>query len=90
MVEDNKSFVLLALMLFRKEFARHTTTTVDQVKVMKKLYVPQEKKSFFRHLPKLIKVTAGMEPRAAMQDMNFTGEVTRQANPPTSQFKRKN
>ena len=61
MAEDNKSFVSSAPM---KEFAKQATTTVDQVKAMKKL----RKRVFPDTTPKVIKAVVGVEPRAAVQD----------------------
>jgi len=51
MVEDRKSFVSSAPMLFGEEFAEQATTTVGQVKAMKKLHFNPEKKSFSRYHP---------------------------------------
>ena len=47
MAEDGKSFASAAPMLFGEEFAKQATTTVEQVKAMKKLNVPSEKKGLF-------------------------------------------
>ena len=47
MAEDGKSFASAAPMLFGEEFAKQATTIVEQVKAMKKLNVPFEKKSLF-------------------------------------------
>ena len=47
MAEDSKSFSSTAAMLFREEFAKQATATVEQVKAMKKLNIPSEKKGHF-------------------------------------------
>jgi len=52
MAEDSKSFVSSAPMLFGEEFAKQATTTVDQVKAMKKLNFQSEKKSFSGYHPR--------------------------------------
>ena len=49
MAEDNKNFTAAAPMLIGEEFAKQATTTVEQVKVMKKLTITSEE--FFRILP---------------------------------------
>ena len=50
MAEDNKSFASSAPMLFGEEFAKQATTTVDQVKAMKKLSFSE--KSFSGYHPR--------------------------------------
>ena len=47
MAEDAKSFSSAAPMLFGEEFAKQATATVEQVKAMKKLNIPSEKKGHF-------------------------------------------
>ena len=47
MAEDAKSFSSAAPMLFGEEFAKQAMATVEQVKAMKKLNIPSEKKSHF-------------------------------------------
>ena len=42
MAEDGKSFASAVPMLFGEEFAKQATTTVEQVKAMKKLNVPEK------------------------------------------------
>lgn len=81
MVEDNQSFASSAPMLFGEKFAKQPTTTVEQVKAMKKLNVPQEKK-FFHILSPNSPAAARVEPRGVIRDITLTGEVTRQANLP--------
>ena len=68
MVEDNKSFVSAVPMLFGEEFAKRAITTVDQVKAIKKLNFPSEKRVFSDTTFKVIKAVAEMQPRAAVQD----------------------
>jgi len=51
MTEDSKSFVSLTPMLFGEEFAKQATTTVDQVKAMKKLNFNSDKKKEFFRIP---------------------------------------
>ena len=51
MSDDSKSFTLSAPMLFGDEFAKQATTTVQQIKAMKKLNIPSEKKGHFFWLP---------------------------------------
>ena len=88
MTEDNKSFVFSAPMLLGQEFAKLATTTVDQMKTMKKLSFSPEKKSFSGYHPVVIKAVAGVEPREVVQDTSpFRGEDTRQAIHPTAQHK---
>ena len=82
MAEDNKSFVSAAPMLFGEEFAKQATTTVDQVKAMKKLNFPPEK-VFLDTTPKAV---AGVQPRVAVQDTSpIRGEDTRWASHSTAQ-----
>ena len=47
MAEDAKSFSSAAPMLFGEEFAKQATATVEQMKAMKKLNIPSEKKGHF-------------------------------------------
>ena len=51
MVEDDKSFRSSAPMLLGEEFAKQAIATVEQVKAMKKLNIPLEKKSFSGYHP---------------------------------------
>ena len=46
MAEDNKNFTAMAPMLLGEEFAKQATTTVEQVKAIKKLTILTEKKNF--------------------------------------------
>ena len=88
MAEDNESFVSSAPMLFGEEFAKQATTTVDQVKAMKKLSF-SEKKSFSGYHPRSYQTAvAGVEPRATVQNTSrIRGEGTRQASHPTAKDK---
>ena len=52
MAEDGKNFTSAAPMLFGEEFAKQATTTVEQVKAMKKLNVPEEKGLFSGYHPR--------------------------------------
>ena len=47
MADDCKNFSDAAPMLFGESFAKQATTTVKQVKAIKKLHIPSEKKRFF-------------------------------------------
>ena len=47
MTEDAKSFSSAAPMLFGEEFAKQAMATVEQMKAMKKLNIPSEKKGHF-------------------------------------------
>ena len=47
MAEDKKNFESAAPMLFGEEFAKAATDRVDQVKAMKKISRPEEKKGSF-------------------------------------------
>ena len=47
MAEDARSFSCAAPMLYGEEFAKQAAVTVEQVKAMKKLNIPSEKKGHF-------------------------------------------
>ena len=69
MADDSKSFTSSASMLFGDEFAKQATTTVEQIKAMKKLNIPSEEKGLFlATTPEVTKADAGVEPRATVQD----------------------
>ena len=59
MAEDNKNFTTAAPMLFGEEFAKQATTTVEQVKAMKKLTITLEKRIFPDTTPKVITAAVG-------------------------------
>ena len=59
MAEDNKNFTAAAPMLFGEEFAKQATTTVEQVKAMKKLTITLEKRIFLDTTPKVITAAMG-------------------------------
>ena len=61
MAEDIKSFVSAVPMLFGGEFGKQATTTVDQVKAMKKLNFPPEKKGFSGYHPRNYKSGCSQE-----------------------------
>ena len=65
MAENNKNFTTLAPMLFREEFAKQATTTVEQVKAMKKRTITT-KKVFQDTTTKVITAATGVDPRAAV------------------------
>ena len=52
MADDCKNFSNAAPMLFGESFAKQATTTVEQVKAIKKLHIPSEKKSFSSYHPR--------------------------------------
>ena len=47
MAEEQKNFNTAAPMLFEEEFTKQVTATVEQVKAIKKLNIPEEKKGLF-------------------------------------------
>ena len=47
MADDHKNFTNTSLMLFGECFIKQATTMVEQVKAIKKLHIPQKKKSRF-------------------------------------------
>ena len=47
MADNHKNFTNAPLMLFGESFTKQATTTVEQVKAIKKLHIPQKKKSLF-------------------------------------------
>ena len=81
MAEDNKSFASSAPMLFGKEFAKQATTTVDQVKAMKKLSF-SEKKSFSGYHPRSYQSRGGgaKSCRARYQPYQRGGHQTGQSS----------
>ena len=86
MTEDNKNFTATAPMLFGEEFTKQATTTVEQIKAMKKLTITLEKRVFPNTTPKVITAAVGVGPRVAMRDTTHTEEA-RQGSPPPAQFK---
>ena len=52
MADDCKNFSDTAPMLFGESFAKQATTTVEQVKAIKKLHIPSDKKSFSSYHPR--------------------------------------
>ena len=68
MAEDNKNYITAVPMLFGEEFAKQATTTVDQVKAMKKLTVTLENKRVFPDTtPEVFTVAVGVGPRSHIQ-----------------------
>ena len=59
MTENNKNFTTAAPMLFGQEFAKQATTTVEQVKVMKKLTITTEKRIYWIPPTKLSQLPQG-------------------------------
>jgi len=60
-------------MLFGEEFAKSATNRVDQVKAMKKISKPEERKgSFLDTTLETIKPVAGVDTEAAVDDISHT------------------
>ena len=73
-------------MLLVEEFSKQATTTVEQIKAMKKLTIPTKKNRFSRYHSKVIKAATRIDPRVAVRDTICT-EKARQVNHPTTQIK---
>ena len=86
MAADNKNFTAAYPMLLGEEFSKQATTTVEQIKAMKKLTIPTKKKRFSGYHSKVIKAATMIDPRVAMRDTICTVKA-RQVNHPTTQVK---
>ena len=84
MAEDRKNFESAAPMLFGEEFAKSATTRVNQVKAMKKISKPEDRKGSFPDTTlEATKPVAGVDTEAAVDDISHTARDS--ANRPRTQ-----